>query len=146
MTFSDKIKRSREVRGLSQQQLADLTGVSKRTIASYESTNAMARLSTMRKLAEALQVSLDYLQNEDIIDPTYGMEKKEYVDQARARYGEKAAKEMDFLLEKNAALFAGGELSQEAKDAFFEAVMKAYLTCKDEAKKTFGRKKPKADA
>jgi len=146
MTFSDKIKRSREVRGLSQQQLADLTGVSKRTIASYESTNAMARLSTMRKLAEALQVSLDYLQNEDITDPTYGMEKKEYVDQARARYGEKAAKEMDFLLEKNAALFAGGELSQEAKDAFFEAVMKAYLTCKDEAKKTFGRKKPKADA
>lgn len=51
MTFSDKIKRSREVRGLSQQEIADLTGVSKRTIASYESTNAMARLSTMRKLA-----------------------------------------------------------------------------------------------
>lgn len=142
MTFSDKIKRSREVRHLSQQQLADLTGVSKRTIASYESTSAIARPSTMRKLAEALMVSVDYLQNDTITDPTHGLEKKEYVDEARQRYGEKAAKEMDFLLEKNAALFAGGELSQEAKDAFFEAVMKAYLTCKDEAKKTYGRKKP----
>lgn len=47
---------------------------------------------------------------------------------------------MDSLLEQNLALFAGGELDQGAKDAFFEAVMKAYLKCKDEARKTFGRK------
>lgn len=141
MTFSDKIKRSREVHNLSQQQLADLSGVSKRTIASYESGGAIARPSTMRKLAEVLQVSVDYLRQDDITDPTYGLEKKEYVEEARSRYGAKAAKEMDFLLEKNAALFAGGELSQEAKDAFFEAVMKAYITCKEEAKKTYGRKK-----
>lgn len=140
MTFSDKIKRSREVRKLSQQELANLTGVSKRTIASYESTNAIARPSTMRKLADALMVSVEYLENDEIIDPTYGLEKKEYVDEARERFGAKAAKEMDFLLEKNSALFAGGELSQEAKDDFFAAVMKAYLACKDEAKKTYGKK------
>ena len=48
---------------------------------------------------------------------------------------------MDELLERNAALFAGGELSEEAKDAFFTAVTKAYLECKEEARKTFGRKK-----
>jgi len=34
-----------------------------------------------------------------------------------------------------------GNLSQEAKDAFFEALMVAYVTCKEEAKKTYGRKK-----
>ena len=39
MTFSDKIKRSREVVGLTQQELANLVGVSKRTIASYECTD-----------------------------------------------------------------------------------------------------------
>ena len=39
------------------------------------------------------------------------------------------------------ALFAGGELDEEAKDAFYQAVTKAYLSCKMEAKKTFGRKK-----
>ena len=48
---------------------------------------------------------------------------------------------MDELLERNAALFAGGELSEEAKDAFFTAVTKAYLECKEQAKKTYGRKK-----
>lgn len=51
MTFSDKIKRAREVAGFTQQQLADQVGVSKRTIAAYESTDAKARPSTMRKLA-----------------------------------------------------------------------------------------------
>lgn len=48
---------------------------------------------------------------------------------------------MNELLERNAALFAGGELSQEAKDDFFQAVTKAYLLCKEEARKTYGRKK-----
>lgn len=43
MTFSDKIKVAREQAGLTQQQLADSTGVSKRTIASYESGGAIAR-------------------------------------------------------------------------------------------------------
>lgn len=52
----------------------------------------------------------------------------------------KAAAEVNALLERNAALFAGGELSQEAKDAYFEAVMKAYLACKEKARETFGRK------
>ena len=48
---------------------------------------------------------------------------------------------MEQLLADNTALFAGGELSQEQKDAFFEAVMTAYLACKKEAKEKFGRKK-----
>ena len=37
MTFSDKIKRSREIAKLTQQELADLVGISKRAIAAYES-------------------------------------------------------------------------------------------------------------
>ncbi|MGN1185191.1 MAG: helix-turn-helix transcriptional regulator, partial [Oliverpabstia sp.] len=49
MTFSDKIKVSRELCNLTQQQLADKVGVSKRTIAAYETTDAKARSSTMRK-------------------------------------------------------------------------------------------------
>ena len=48
---------------------------------------------------------------------------------------------MEGLLAANTALFAGGELSQEQKDAFFEAVTKAYFACKGEAKKKYGRKK-----
>jgi hypothetical protein len=49
---------------------------------------------------------------------------------------------MDFLLERNAALFAGGTLDQEAKDAFFEAVTKAYWAAKEESRKTYGKNRP----
>ena len=141
MNFSDKVKRSRELRGFTQQTLADEINVSKRTIAAYETTGAKPRPATMRKLAAALKVSVDYLTIDEVPDPEYGLEKQGYVDQARELYGAHAAREMNALLEQNAALFAGGELSQEAKDDFFAAVMKSYLACKEAAKKTYGRKK-----
>lgn len=141
MTFSDKIKLARERAGLTQQQLADKVGVSKRTIASYESTDAQARSSTRRKLASALNVSYDYLSFDDITDPLQGIDKDPYVEQARSQYGSKAADEVAELLERNAALFAGGDLSEDAKDDFYVAVTKAYLLCKEEASKKFGRKK-----
>jgi len=140
MTFSDKIKRSREVADLTQQELADLVGVSKRTIASYECTDAIARRTTIAKLARALKVSVRYLTDESCTDPLADIEKDDHVEEARRLYGASGARDVEALLSENAALFAGGELSQEEKDAFFEAVMRAYVASKDEAKKKFGRK------
>ena len=58
MTFSDKIKRAREVAKMTQHELAQEVGVSQRTIASYESGGARARKSTTEKLARALKVSV----------------------------------------------------------------------------------------
>jgi hypothetical protein len=78
---------------------------------------------------------------ENCTDPLDEIEKAGYVEQARELYGSSGVRDMDTLLRDNAALFAGGELSQDQKDAFFEAVMKAYLTCKEEAKEKYGRKK-----
>ena len=141
MTFSDKIKRAREVAGMTQKELAEAVGVSQRTIASYESGGASARKTTIEKLGAALKVSVRYLSDESCTDPLADIEKDEYIEQARAMYGAKGARDMDELLRDNAALFAGGELSQEQKDAFFEAVMFAYVTSKEKAKEKFGRKK-----
>lgn len=141
MTFSDKIKRAREVAKLTQQELAQEVGVSQRTIASYESGGARARRSTTEKLARALKVSVKFLSDDDCTNPLEDIEKDEYIDQARAMYGSKGVRDMEELLQDNAALFAGGELSQEQKDAFFQAVMTAYVTCKEEAKKKFSPKK-----
>ncbi len=45
------------------------------------------------------------------------------------------------MLEENTALFAGGELSQEEKDTYFNALMTAYITCRETAKEKYGRKK-----
>ena len=140
MTFSDKIKRAREVAQLTQNELAQEVGVSQRTIASYESGGAKARRSTTEKLARALKVSIKYLTDDECTDPLADIEKDDYIEQAREMYGAKGVRDMEDLLRDNAALFAGGTLSQEQKDAFFEAVMKAYITCKEESKKKFGRK------
>lgn len=141
MTFSDKIKRSREVVKLTQLELAKAVGVSRRTIASYESGGARARRYTTEKLANALKVSVKYLSDDSCTDPLEDIEKDEYIDQARALYGAKGVRDVDELLQENIAFFAGGELSQEQKDAFFQAVMTAYVTCKEEASRKFSSKK-----
>ena len=140
MTFSDKIKRSREVAGLTQDELAALVGVSRRTVTAYECTNAVARRSTIVKLARALKVSVRYLTDENCTDPLADIEKDEHVEEARRLYGASGARDIDSLLSANTALFAGGELSQDEKDAFFEAVTQAYFASKNEAKRKFGPK------
>lgn len=140
MTFNDKIKRAREVTGLTQSALAEAVGVSQRTIASYESGGARARRRTLEKLAYALKVSVKYLSDDNCTDPLEEIEKDTYVDQARALYGYRGAKDIDTLLNENRALFAGGELSEEQKDQFFQAIMTAYVTSKEAAKQKFGKK------
>ena len=138
--FGDKVKEAREILDLSQDQLAEKVGVSQRSITAYETDSAKPRGTTARKLARALNVSLDYLLSDDVDDPQSGIEKDPYLENIGKVYGPRAEDEAKVLLDKNMALFAGGELSQDAKDAFFDAVMTAYVTCKEEARKTFGRK------
>ena len=138
--FSQKVRDARTLLKLNQEELGKLIGVSARAIVAYETTATRPRASTLRKLAETLKVSVDYLTNDEIDDPLYGIEKQPFVEETRNLYGDKAAREIDFLMERNAALFAGGELSQDAKDAYFEAVMQAYLECKNKAKQTYGKK------
>lgn len=140
-SFSDKVRDTRKLLNLNQAELAKLVGISTRAINAYETGNARPRTSTMRKLSEALNVSVDYLNRDDIDDPTHGLEKQPYIDETRERFGAKAALEIDFLMERNVALFAGGEISQDAKDAYFEAVMHAYMESKQAAREKFGQKK-----
>ena len=140
MTFSDKIKRSREIAKLTRQELADATGVSKRTIAAYESGGAIARRSTTEKLAAALKVSVKFLSDDNCTDPLADIEKDTYIEQARVLHGAKGVRDMEELLDESKALFAGGSISEEQKDAYFQAIMAAYLACKEEAKKKFGKK------
>jgi transcriptional regulator with XRE-family HTH domain len=139
-TFSEKVRDARAELGISQSALAEKVGVSLRTILSYETTDSRPRAGPLIKLAKALNISAGYLKNDDITDPSYGLETQNYIEETRQRFGIKGAKEIDALLQLNVALFAGGDLPQESKDAYFEAVMKAYITAKEEARKTFGHK------
>lgn len=131
MTFSEKVKEAREALHLNQQQLGDMTGVSKRSIAAYETTDTKPRGNIMNELAGALKVSVDYLLNDEITDPKHGMEQDPFIAEAKETYESEAANEMDNLLAQNAAFFARSSLKQEAKDTFFKAITKAYLTSRE---------------
>ncbi len=98
----------------------------------------------MRKLAHALNVSYDYLKHDEITDPSYGIEKMDYIDEVNGQLGEKKEPGTSMRFSKPTVLFfAGGELDEEAKDAFYQAVTKAYLSCKMEAKKDIWTEKEK---
>lgn len=139
-TFPEKVRELRSLLGLTQMELGELTGVSDRAVNAYEAGTSFPHKNRLSKLAQALGVSEEYLTDDNITDPTYGLEKKHIIDETKARYGAKAAKEIDFLMERSAALFAGGEVSQEQKDAFFGALSKAYWQAKDEAHTIYGKK------
>ena len=139
-TFPEKVKEARVSLGISQPQLGKKIGLSVRSVIAYEKGEKKPRPASMLKLAKALGVSVKFLSDDECEDPMADIEKDDYIAEARERYGAAGAKNMDDLLSANTALFAGGELSQEQKDAFFEAVMKAYITCKEEARRKFRKK------
>ena len=66
MTFADKLREARKLRKLSQDELAKLTGVSRRSVIAWENAEVTPRARTMKKIAESLQVSLDYLKHDEI--------------------------------------------------------------------------------
>ena len=140
--FAVKVKEARISLGLSQTQLSKEVGVSARSVLAYERGEKKPRAATMAKLAKALKVSVKFLNDDECEDPMADFDKDNYIQEARERYGSKGVRDVEKLLADNTALFAGGELSQEQKDAFFNAVMTAYVTCKEEAKAKFGRKNP----
>ncbi len=139
-SFADKVKEARISLGYSQAQLAGEIDISSRSVQAYERGEKKPRAAMMAKLARALKVSVKFLSDDECEDPMADIEKDNYIEKARERYGADGALDIERLLADNTALFAGGELSQAQKDAFFEAVMTAYVTCKEEAKTRYGRK------
>lgn len=138
--FGEKVKNRREELQISQEQLGNLCGVSRRTIVSYETGGKLPRRSTLYGLAAALGITSRYLMDDGCTDPQAGIGEEPYVQVAWERYGKKGAEEMASLLRRNEALFAGGTLSEVQKDMFFEAVSRAYFMNKRHASEKFSRK------
>ena len=58
--ISQKIKNARALKGLSQQELADMIGVSKQMISKYEKGESIPTSSNFLKLSKSLKVKIDY--------------------------------------------------------------------------------------
>lgn len=141
MTFGEKIKEARLAMNLSQTELAQLTGISERSLYTYEQLGTIPRKNNIRKLAEALHISVSYLLDENETDTQSQIDNDMFIMEAREKFGSKGAKEAQEVLGRVNSLFAGGDLDDEAKDVFFQAVMAVYMDSKKNAREKFTPKK-----
>lgn len=65
MTFGEKLKEARKEAGLSQKQFAEKMSVSRSAIAKWESDKGMPDVNNLKAIAQLLNISLDYLLDED---------------------------------------------------------------------------------
>ncbi len=131
--FPVKLKECRKRAGLSQEELASRIGVTQRSLTDYECGRAVPRRRRIERMADILGVTTLYLINDSIEDPSFGENAEKQIRSAELTYGEETSMEMSELIERNTAFFAGGDIPQEDKDRFFEALMMAYVACKKEA-------------
>ena len=77
MTLNEKIKNARKAAGLTQQQLADATGIDRQVYSMYERGARNPRLEKLKKIADACGVALDYFGDTESLQKRI-VDKKEY--------------------------------------------------------------------
>ena len=119
MTFGEKIKSLRKSKGMNQTQLANALGVSLRTIRGWEAEGRYPKQHELyQKLADTLGCDISYLMTEG----------EAFITEAAEQYGSRGAKQAQQILEQAAAMFAGGELTDDE-------IQMLYLDSKKRAKK-----------
>lgn len=144
MTFGEKLKNARNTLNLTQTELAALTGISERSLYTYEQLGILPRKSNIKKLADALHLSVSYLTDEDECEPGKAFEEESFMAEARKKYGSRGAKQAQDALNQVSALFAGGDLDEDAKDVFMQSLLQVYLSSKEKASEKFTPKAIKA--
>jgi transcriptional regulator with XRE-family HTH domain len=141
MTFGEKVKEARLALNMSQTELSQITGISERSLYTYEQLGTIPRSSNIKKIAEALKVSVTYLMDEDEADKNKHIEQDQFIADAKKEFSSKGAREAHEILNRTGALLAGGELDDSAKEVFFQALMEVYLDSKQTARDKFTPKK-----
>ena len=108
--FKDKVREGRTKAGLTQKQLAELIGVSHRTITSYEQGERKPYPAQQGKLANILGVPIEYLTDNEAAD-----------NSAR-----RITSDPEDMLRLNQAFFANDQFSADIKDEYFQALTVAY--------------------
>ncbi|MCR4951964.1 MAG: helix-turn-helix domain-containing protein [Solobacterium sp.] len=125
MDFSEKIRNARIAKGWSQDQLADHSGISRRTIQNYElGARLPKKRETYKVLAETLGIDESVLLDENV----------DFVLRANEQYGSTAMKQALNLVEDVRALWAGGEMEEEDMDEIMRALQDAYWDVKKKAR------------
>lgn len=125
MKFGQKVQEQRKKAGLQQQELANILGISKRTLANYESGKSYPGSRDLyKKLADFFRVDINY----------FLVENEEHLTMAAEIYKKKGQAQAQVILEQVAALFAGGELSERDEIEFLHDIQALFLESKKIAK------------
>ena len=122
MTFAEKLRMLRKRKGYTQQELADIIGVTSRTLINYEMGKCCPKQTELyMRLASVFNVNMEELITDTDCVP-------EEIQEGEG--GDGAAKEMRKLVAKLNGLFAGGQLSEEDRDKVMYAVTDMYWKAK----------------
>ena len=83
MPFKDMLKFLREERGLSQDELARLTQLSKSTISMYENGNREPKFETLEAIADFFNVDMNTLLDKQISDVVLTQQEENYIKKYR---------------------------------------------------------------
>lgn len=131
-TFGEKLKELRDERNMLQSEMAELLGVSRKTIIEYENGNCKPIRKNLIKYAQILEVPVEYLRDDRYNTPleVFNKPSPEVLGmdaERRKAVSPNAISEMEFIKERGTALLAGGELSEDLKEEFFRCMYVAYL-------------------
>ena len=131
MKFGQKLKILREERGLTQEDLSKMIGVSSKTISRYESGESKPRYPRIYDdIAEALEIDkLDLLSNEDA-----------FVLAIKEKFGSYDANYASDLVNGMVGLMAGGDITDDDKRVILETLQEAFIISKKENKKFIPKK------
>lgn len=130
MLFGEKVKELRRAKGYTQEELAEMVDVSKRSIINYEQGRCMPKQTEIiSKFASVFGVSVDYLFSDE----------DRFVQEAAERGGMSAAQDVSKLLASAGAMFAGGSLSEDDKDKVIRKLNELYWDAREKNKERYGK-------
>jgi transcriptional regulator with XRE-family HTH domain len=127
MSFAENLKRLRKEKGLTQEQLARQIGVGKRAVIGYEVEGRYPKKHEVyQKIADALGCTTNDLLTDN---------SDQFVAKAQEEYGSRGRRQAEDAVNTITGLFAGGELSEEDRDAVARAIQNAYWFAKERNRK-----------
>ena len=125
MAFKDKLRELRDARNITQSELAARVGVTTRTLQNYEMGRSYPKnQAVVTKLCFVLGCKPSEL---------FSVE-EEFVVEAAEAHGGRGAARAKSIIAQTSALFAGGDLDAEDREAFLRAIMQIYFEANRRAK------------